>query len=591
MWPAGQLRASRGEAGTSASSSWLWGLLSVLLVTAIAPVAEAASTQEGTLRIAIDAEPSHLNPILDPDLWAYRIAHDLLCEPLLRRRASLAGGDSRGGVSAAIQREFEPVLAERFRVDSDGHGVEIWLREARFHDGRPLTAHDVRATLEMLRAAATSAPRTQALLADIIRVSVESASHLRLDFRHSPQLVQSGPRHILAALSELDILPAAHFPGGSLIHQPFNRRPVCTGPYRFAEWRRGSQIILRRHAGYWGPSPAYDELRFRIAADSALGLSLLRQGEVDLLGRVPPRYLAEQVEPAVQRGRFHRLDIDANQVVVLLPNGRTQLLAMPAVRQALAQIVDRERERWLREVRKGLGVAQQLPVLDSALVSGGADPGIRASAATTTPAASSMGRFLSTIGQAVSIGSPESLLDAAGLLPAPSPSPAPQSGRVRLYQGRPVRLRLLVPSGSSELAELARRLSDATAKVGLKIDIETTHMPDFLLRLRRGAFELVLFAWAWTGERSAIEVEPLLGYALPVGHSALTELPSALASLRSSSDPGRAMTRLASLWQSEAPLFLLYRPRQVVLLSPQLAYASGSLALQGDFPSLRYLRK
>ncbi|WP_146140860.1 hypothetical protein, partial [Haliangium sp. UPWRP_2] len=103
------MRASRGEAGTSASSSWLWGLLSVLLVTAIAPVAEAASTQEGMLRIAIDAEPSHLNPILDPDLWAYRIAHDLLCEPLLRRRASLAGGDSRGGVSAAIQREVEPV--------------------------------------------------------------------------------------------------------------------------------------------------------------------------------------------------------------------------------------------------------------------------------------------------------------------------------------------------------------------------------------------------------------------------------------------------------------------------------------------------
>ena len=229
-------------------------------------------------------------------------------------------------------------------------------------------------------------------------------------------------------------------------------------------------------------------------------------------------------------------------MVVLLPNGRTQLLAMPAVRQALAQIVDRERERWLRG-SQGAGVAQQLPVLDSAAVSDGADSGSRASVAATAPGASSMGRFLSTIGQAVSIGSPESLLDAAGLLPAPSPSPAPPSGRVRLYQGRPVRLRLLVPSGSSELAELARRLSDATAKVGLKIDIETTHMPDFLLRLRRGAFELVPVRLGLDRRAGAIDIEPLLAalarWSLSPDGAAT---PSPSPANTSSGDPSQAMT-------------------------------------------------
>lgn len=563
--------------------------------TALLPFAvQAAGSPDATLRVAIDAEPSHLNPILDPDLWAYRIAHDLLCEPLLRRRSTAVPGETRSGQSAALQREFEPVLAERFRLDSDGHGIEFWLRETRFHDGRPLTAHDVRATLDMLRATAASAPRTQALVTDIVRVTVEGPAHLRIDFRHSPQLAQSGPRHILSALSELDILPAAHFPGGRLIHQPFNRRPICTGPYRFAEWRRGSSIILRRNPSYWGPSPAYDELRFRIAADSALGLSLLRQGDVDLLGRVPPRYLAEQVEPAVQRGRFHRLDIDANQVVVLLPNARTQLLAMRQVRQALGQLIDRERERWLREVRRGLGVAQRLPVLDQTRGPTSPEAVNRPTspdASLAAPGPSSVGRFLSTIGQAVSIGSPESLLDAAGLLPAPGSAQTPANGRVRLYQGRPVRLRLLIPAGSSELAEIARRLADATSKVGIKLETEATTMPDFLLRLRRGAFELVLFAWSWTGERTAIDIEPLLAYALPPGHAALTELPSALAGLRGAGDVSRAMTHLSTLWQSDAPLFLLYRPRQVVLLSPQLAHASPGLTLQGDFPSLRYLRK
>lgn len=594
MWPADPAASAPGGRLGLVGPVALLGLLAAGTAAALPAVAPTASPPDSILRVAIDAEPSHLNPILDPDLWAYRIAHDLLCEPLLRPRpragAALAA-EPRAGSSTVWQRDFEPVLAERFRVDTDGHGIELWLREARFQDGRPLSAHDVRATLDMLRAAASSAPRTQALLADIVRITVEGPTHLRIDFRHSPQLAQSGPRHILSALSEIDILPAAHFPGGRMIHQPFNRRPICTGPYRLAEWRRGSQIILRRHSGYWGPVPPYDELRFRIATDSALGLSLLRQGDVDLLGRVPPRYLAEQVDPAVQRGRFHRLDIDANQVVVLLPNARTQLLAMPQVRQALGQIIDRERERWLREVRKGQGVAQRLPLLDPAVRTTGAEPGSPPPPTQAPAGTSSVGRFLSTIGQAVSLGSPESLLDAAGLLPAPAPAPAPVSGRVRLYQGRPVRLRLLLPTGSSELLDIARRLSDATGKVGLKLDVETASMQDFLLRLRRGAFELVLLAWAWTGERSAIDIEPLLAYALPAGHSALNELPATLASLRGSGDASRALTRLATLWQSEAPLFLLYRPRQVVLLSPQLAYASPGLVLQGDFPSLRYLRK
>ncbi len=558
----------------------------------------AASGADNTLRVAIDAEPSHLNPILDPDLWAYRIAHDLLCEPLVRRRSPPvdASSDARPSTNQVLAREFEGVLAERFRVDSDGHGIEFWLREARFHDGRTLSAHDVRATLDMLRASAGPAPRTQALVADITRITVEGPSHLRIDVRHSPAFGSggpAGPRRLLSALAEIDILPAAHFPGGRLIHQPFNRRPVCTGPFKLSEWRRGSQILLRRHAGYWGQAAAYDELRFRIAPDGAMGLSWLRQGDVDLLGRVPPRYLQDQVEPAVQRGRFHRLDLDANQVVVLLPNARTPLLSMPPLRRAIAQIVDRERERWLREVRKGLGVPQHLPLLDAG--SDGSSPSREASKDPGSAAAvgtAGISRFLSTVGQAVSIGSPEALLDAAGLLPAPSPAgaAAPSTPRVRLYQGRPVRLRLLLPTGTSELADIARRLADAIAKVGLKLDVETAAMPDFLLRLRRGAFDLALLAWSWTGERTALDVEPLLAYALPAAHPALSELSSLLASLRHNPE-GRALTRLVSLWQSEAPLLLLYRPRQVLLLSPQLAHASPQLALQSDFPHLRFLRK
>lgn len=540
-----------------------------------------------TLRVVIDAEPAHLNPILDPDLWGYRIAHDLLCEPLLRRRAEAAKKDSteepreerledRGGPrtddrlretsdQAAIHaREesppsarYEPVLAERFRLDSDGRGIELFLRRGvRFHDGRLLTAHDVRATLEMVRAAggkavppakpqakhppkhpanlgaAISVPSgptaaTAVLLSDILRIQVLGPEHIRIDLRRATHRAA-----ILSALSEIDIVPSTHFPGGHLVHQPWNRRPVCTGPYRFVEWRRGSHIVLRKNPSYWGPPPALEELRFRIALDGAQGLSLLRQGEADVLGRVMPRYLADQVEPAVQRGRFRKVELDANQVVVLLPNGRHPELEKAELRQTLSQLLDREklRDRLVRDVRKGLGTPIRLPALRPELFG------------------------------ALALAAKESALSAP-----PSPLPPKDAAQVM----PPVHLHVLIPSGASELQEVARRLGEACQKASIKLENELVDLPTFTSRLRHGAFELALFAWSWTGEDEDLNLEPLLDLARI---------------------PGAAHEKsLLARWEAEAPLFLLYRPRQVVLLSPQVEPAQPEPL--GDFIRLRTLTK
>lgn len=503
----------------------------------------APATSARAVRVVIDSEPAHLNPVLDPDLWGYRIAHDLICEPLVRRRPDSA---QEGAGSA----RYEPVLAERFRIDSDGHGIELWIRKGvRFHDGRQLTAFDVRATLDMVRTAGPSAPRTQALLADVVRIQVANKDQLRIDLRRG-----SRRPSILEVLSELDILPASYFPTGRLVHQPFNRRPICTGPYRLTEWRRGSQLILRRNPTYWGQPGASEELRFRIAPDGSHGLSLLRQGEAEVLGRVAPRYLADQVEPAVQRGRFRKLELDANQAVVLLPNGRHPLLGEVAVRRAVGQLLDsnRERERLVRDVRRGLGSPLRLPLI-------GADG---------EPAA-----------EAASLASAEALLDGAGVQRVTPDGP-------RQYQGRPVRLRLLVPAGATELQDVAKRLGEVVAKVGLKLDSEVVDLPTFIGRLRRGMFELALLAWSWTGDKSELDVEPLLGYVLPAG-PLLAELGASFTALRDGTDPARAASRLLSRWQESVPLFLLYRPRQMLLMSPQLEPAPPPLL--GDFIDLSAL--
>ncbi len=526
---------------------------------------------QGVLRFVIDAEPAHLNPLLDPDLWGYRIAHDLLCEPLVRRRPQKEDqeeqeerGGTKTGTSAAGAR-FEPVLAERFRLDADGRGIELFLRSGvHFHDGRPLTAFDVRATLEMVRSAAGAAPHTQALLADVVRVQVIGKEQLRIDLRHA-----SRGGAILAALSEIDILPASYFQNGRLIHQPFNRHPVCTGPYRLVEWHRNNYLLLRRYPGYWGAAAPVEELRFRVAVDGAQGLSLLRQGEADVLGRVMPRYLADQVEPAVKRGRFRKIEIDANQVVVMLPNGRHPLLGLPAVRRALALLLDQDhdRDRLVRDVRKGLGTPMPffLPGRSSALGTSAAGP-LEGSQPPGQAAAEN----------------PEALLDQVGVLRMAPDGP-------RRYDGQPLRLHLLMPAGASELQDVERRLAESLSKLGIKLESEPVDLATFHLRLRRSAFELALCAWSWTGTDRDFDIEPLLGYALPPGTPLLAELSAAFATLRDGDESPQQAARLLSRWQAESPIFLLYRPRQVVLLGPQVLPAHPLLA--GDFLNLRWLAK
>lgn len=473
----------------------------------------------GVVRLVIDGEPVHLNPLLDPDLWGHRIVHDLICEPLIRRNESESGP------------VYEPVLAERFRLDKDGRGLDLWLRKGvRFHDGRPLSAYDVQLSLQMVLASEHVAPQTRALLRDVVRVVKNGNESIHLDLRR-------GQTQILDALSQVSIVPAAHFPDGRLIQKPWSRKPICTGPYRFVEWKRGSQITLRRFPGYHGPPAAAEELRFLIAPDSARGLHLLRNGQAEVMLRVPLRYLPDLINPAVERGRWRKLEPLANQLVTLVYNGRHPLLGQAAARRALASLLDQK--RLLRDARFGQG--SQDVILPS--------------------------QPRQTVEQA------GSLLDALSATRA-----AP--GSARLWQGRPISLRLLCPQGSSELLDLATHIAQALAPLGIKVESEAVELSALTARLRRGGFDLALLGWGWTGSDRLFDPEPLLHFAYPDSHPLWTQLGGRLLDLQLGGD----LKNLGEVWQREEPLTLLYRPRQLLIAQPGI-----SLTQQADFLNLRTL--
>jgi peptide/nickel transport system substrate-binding protein len=68
----------------------------------------------------------------------------------------------------------------------------------------------------------------------------------------------------------------------------FGSSPIGTGPWHFAEWRKGVQLRVVRNPGYWGRRPVFDEIRFRWVPDPAARVALMETGEVDLTQNIPP---------------------------------------------------------------------------------------------------------------------------------------------------------------------------------------------------------------------------------------------------------------------------------------------------------------
>jgi peptide/nickel transport system substrate-binding protein len=68
--------------------------------------------------------------------------------------------------------------------------------------------------------------------------------------------------------------------------------PVGTGPYRFADWKRGSEVNMVRNDEYWGPKPAIPRARFRVIPDVATQVAELLAGNVDIVRYVPTDQMA-----------------------------------------------------------------------------------------------------------------------------------------------------------------------------------------------------------------------------------------------------------------------------------------------------------
>ena len=237
------------------------------------------------------------------------------------------------------------LLAEDVAVAPDGLSATFKLRKnARFHNGDPVLAQDVKHSYDTLIGPHTS-PAYKTLLVDVAGVDVVDDRTVRYRFRQAN-------RELPLTVGGLPVFSRKWGQG-----KPFNEvvmePPIGSGPYKIGPVKFGKDITYVRDPDYWARdlnvrrgTGNFDRINVKIYKDNTARLEALKAGEFDLMAFYSAGDWARRVNGKrfdtgeLVKGEFqHKLPTGFQSYVL---NTRRPLLQDVRVRQALGLAVDYE---------------------------------------------------------------------------------------------------------------------------------------------------------------------------------------------------------------------------------------------------------
>ena len=256
----------------------------------------------GAVRVYLHMRPLDLNPHTR-GYAAEHLVTDYLFDHLLER-------------DPEDLTRYRPSLAVRWKQSEDGKEIVFHLRDGvRWHDGKPLTAEDVKFTYDFC-----SQPEHDALVRPVLEdvASCEVIDRLTVRFRLKKPCWRLF--HVLAEHA-FAILPRHVLADADADQQAaFGRAPIGTGPFAFGRWDRdGNRITIVRNPAYWDSPPAVEEVVFKTFTDYPAALADFRGGGIDFFPRLRPDDFFRWVEPGGWSPRRVRACLDRGHGRFCLP--------------------------------------------------------------------------------------------------------------------------------------------------------------------------------------------------------------------------------------------------------------------------------
>lgn len=340
-----------------------------------------------------------------------------------------------------------PGLARSWETDPRGRRYTFHLRQdARFHDGRPVKAADIKASFLRALSPGTTGGRSWPLYPILGARNFAAGQSRNVDGISVPD-----DSTIVFTLEEpLNVFPKLlAMPVAAIVPTPttanFDQQPNGSGPWKFVSWSHDDAIVLVRNQGYWAGAPKSDSLRIRIIPEPLTQAAEYEAGQLSVV--------------EVPVGETRRWQETHAQELQRRPALRDLYVAINTTRGPLKDV----------RVRRALNHAIDVPTLLSTTF---ADRGVRAAGSLPPGVA---GYDSTRAPYQYDPGMAKRLLAEAGY---------PNGFAVKLWRTQ-----------RAELARLAQSLQQGLAAVGVRAEIVERDASSARAAVRNGEADLFLTDW------------------------------------------------------------------------------------------------
>lgn len=423
----------------------------VLQVAQAAPVAKKG----GTFVVNIGGEPSSIHPVMSTDAYG-RIVKQYVMDTLLDQ-------DPNTGKDV-------PRLAKSFEVGADLKTFTFDLVEgATFHDGKPVTAEDVKFSFDAIFEDEYQAAHLRPYYSAFERVEVVSPTRVVFHAKE-PYFLN------LEAAGGMYIMPK-HIYGDVKKSKKMIRTLVGSGPYILEKYEQGRRIVLKKNPKAALFQHPYNSDRFnpdrvilRFINDSTVALEMLKKGDIDFAGMTPEDYVQKATGP--EWGKTAIKKKVSNDV----PRGtgfvgwnlRLPIFQEKKVRQALAHLMNRE--EMIKKFLFNMSEMARGPIYNQSEF---ADPSVKAFEFNPTKAA----KLLAEAGWKDE--------DKNGILE-------------KKIDGQTVEMKFTLLFPNKDTEKYLTIYKEDLRKAGIDMSLKLIEWNSFLKLLNSGKFDAVNLAWSST---------------------------------------------------------------------------------------------
>ncbi len=242
------------------------------------------------------------------------------------------------------------LLAERIELTEDRRQVVFTLRrQARWHDGKPITAEDVVWTFDTLRE--KGQPLYRLYYRDVEKAKATAPDTVTFSLR------SGSARELPLTLGQFPILPRHYWQGRDFTATTLES-PLGSGPYRIASFKANRNVVYERVPDYWGRDlPVrrgmnnFDRVRYEYYRDGIVALEAFKSGNLDIRRENVSKNWATAYDiPAYRDGLLNTREFTHSRPTGMQGfayNLRRPLFQSRRVREALAYAFDFE---WTNKV-------------------------------------------------------------------------------------------------------------------------------------------------------------------------------------------------------------------------------------------------